>query len=147
MKFTINMDKQKKLDSLYMDIAERIGNESHGKRAKVGALLVKGDNIISMGWNGTPSGDDNSCEYENENGELVTKREVLHAESNALMKLVSSGFMSAENSTLYVTLSPCFDCAKLIKQAKIKRLVYKNEYRDISGLDFLSSRGVEIKRI
>lgn len=120
---------------------------SHAERKKVGAVLANNTNILSYGWNGTPAGDDNTCETTNGAGELVTKPEVLHAESNALMKLVSSGSSRSEGATLYVTLSPCFECAKLIKQAKISRVVYKEQYRDASGISFLTSRGVVVDKL
>ena len=165
------MANQAELDQLYMDIAIRISQMSHATRAKVGALIVKHDNIISMGWNGTPAGDDNACECVEHAPDnltmspelvektfplvdaaglryrLVTKPEVLHAESNALMKLVASDGVSSEGSTLYVTLSPCRECAKLIKQAKISRVVYRDSYRDSSGIKFLEERGVVIDEL
>lgn len=165
------MASQAELDALYMDIAVRISNMSRATRAKVGALIVKHDNIISMGWNGTPAGDDNECEYADyapldltisvehlqemfplvdaagARYRLMTKPEVLHAESNALMKLVARDGASSEGSTLYVTLSPCRECAKLIKQAKISRVVYKDSYRDSSGLKFLKERGVVVDEL
>jgi dCMP deaminase len=142
------MPDQRKLDALYMDIARRVAQMSHGVRAKVGAVLVNNDNIISYGWNGTPAGDDNSCETQVDGPDgpaLVTKPEVLHAESNCLMKLVASDGATSSGATLYVTLSPCFECSKLIKQARVKRVVWGDAYRDTSGVDFLSSRGVEVQ--
>jgi dCMP deaminase len=139
--------KPEALDELYMDIAERVALMSHGIRAKVGAVIVQGDRIISYGWNGTPSGDDNSCETIGEDGELVTKPDVLHAESNALMKLVASGGEGSQGGTLYVTLSPCFECAKLIKQSRINRVVFRKQYRDASGIDFLQTRGVIVEKL
>lgn len=119
---------------------------SRARRSKVGALLEKGDNIISYGWNGTPAGDDNNCEIELEDGTLKTKPEVLHAESNALSKLTRHGGIGSSGSTLYVTLSPCFECSKLIKQAGIKRVVYRDAYRDTSGIDFLQERNVIVEK-
>lgn len=135
-----------KLDNMYMDIAARVAAMSYARRAKVGAVLAHNNNIISYGWNGSPSGQDNNCENEI-NGVLSTKPEVLHAESNVLMKLVASGGTGSSGSTLYVTLSPCFECAKLIKQAKISRVVYRDQYRDSSGIDFLTSLGVVVEKI
>jgi dCMP deaminase len=120
---------------------------SHARRKKVGAIIATENNILSYGWNGTPSGDDNNCEIENEDGTLTTKPEVLHAESNALMKLVSSGGVGAQGSTLYVTMSPCKECAKLIKQAKVKRVVFKEQYRDTGGIEFLRVRGVKVEQL
>jgi dCMP deaminase len=141
------MAKQDKLDTLYMDLADRVSQMSVAVRAKVGAILVKDDNIISMGWNGTPAGDDNTCEVTQPDGTLVTKEEVLHAESNCLMKLASGDGVGSAGSTLYVTMSPCRQCAKLIKQAKIKRVVFRDVYRDMSGVEFLLDRGVEMVQI
>lgn len=163
------MASQAELDALYMDIAVRISQMSQATKAQVGALIIKDDNIISMGWNGTPAGDDNACEYEDyappglseqelQTGyplfdavgaryRLMTKPEVLHAESNALMKLVARGGVSSEGATLYVTLSPCRECAKLIKQAKITRVVYIHNYRDLGGIKFLKDRGVTVNQL
>lgn len=141
------MPDQAKLDNLFMDVSARIAEMSFAERAKVGAILVKDDNIISMGWNGMPSGDDNDCEDLLEDGSLVTKREVLHAENNAISKLAACGGVGSRDGTLYVTLSPCFDCAKLIKQAKIKRVVFRDQYRDSTGIDFLKSRGVTVDQL
>lgn len=126
---------------MYLDICSRIAHMSHAKRAKVGALLVKDNNIISMGWNGTPSGFDNECEAINADGSLVTKPEVLHAESNCITKVAQST-QSSLGSTMYITISPCMDCAKLIAQSGVKRVVYKNFYRDKKSLDFLRRCGI-----
>ena len=141
------MPEQYKLDQLYLDISDRISEMSHSRRKKVGAVLVEGENIISYGWNGTPRGADNNCEIENDDGSLTTKPEVLHAESNVLMKLVSSGGVGAQGATLYVTLSPCIDCAKLIVQSKIKRVVYREDYRITTGIDFLRKYGVQVQQL
>jgi dCMP deaminase len=111
---------------------------SHCKRKQVGALIVKDRMIISDGFNGTPSGFDNCCE--DESG--VTKWEVLHAEANAILKVASST-QSAAGATLYITLSPCQQCSKLIHQAGITRVVYSKEYKDTSGIKFLEKAGVE----
>lgn len=140
------MSSKFELDSYYMDIAERTSQMSRARRSKVGAVLEKGDNIISYGWNGTPAGDDNNCEIELEDGALKTKPEVLHAESNALSKLTKNGGVGSFGSTLYVTLSPCFECSKLIKQAGIRRVVYRDAYRDTSGIIFLQSRNVLVEK-
>ncbi len=129
-----------------MDIAGRVALMSAARRAKVGAVLTKSNNIISYGWNGTPAGDDNNCENEQPDGTLITKPEVLHAESNMLSKLTAEGGAGAAGSTLYVTLSPCFECSKLIKQAKITRVVYRDQYRDSAGIDFLQKRGVIVEK-
>ena len=112
---------------------------SHCRRKQVGALIVKDNMIISDGYNGTPSGFDNNCEMEN--GE--TKWYVLHAEANAILKCAKHG-QSSQGADLYLTLSPCKDCSKLIYQSGIKRVVYYNEYKDVSGLIYLKESGVEI---
>ena len=133
-------EKQLKYDQAYLRMAHEWGKLSHCKRKQVGALIVKGRMIISDGFNGTPSGFDNCCE--DENGE--TKWEVLHAEANAILKVASST-QSCEGATLYITLSPCKDCSKLIHQSGIKRVVYAKDYKDTSGLEFLEKAGVELK--
>lgn len=132
-------EKQLKYDKAYLKMALEWGKLSHCKRKQVGALIVKDRMIISDGFNGTPTGFDNNCEDK----EGVTKWEVLHAEANAILKVASST-QSAKNSTLYITLSPCTECSKLIHQAGIKRVVYAKDYRDISGLEFLKKAGVEL---
>ncbi|OSY89053.1 CMP deaminase [Tenacibaculum holothuriorum] len=118
------------------------GQLSHCKRKKVGALIVKDRMIISDGYNGTPSGFENYCEDE----EGYTKWYVLHAEANAILKVAAST-QSCKGATLYITLSPCQQCSKLIHQAGIKRVVYSNGYRDTSGLEFLEKAGVELMHI
>lgn len=123
--------KQRKLDSVFMNITKEVATLSHCVRFKVGAVLVKEGNIISFGYNGTPSGMDNACE-END----VTLPHVIHAECNAILKAAKTG-NSVDGSTLYLTLSPCLDCSKLILQSGIKRIVYLNEYRNRDGIDFL----------
>ena len=133
-------EKQLKYDIAYLKMAQEWGKLSHCKRKQVGALIVKDRMIISDGFNGTPSGFDNCCE--DENGE--TKWEVLHAEANAILKVASST-QSCKNATLYITLSPCIQCSKLIHQSGIKKVVYAKTYRDSSGLDFLEKAGVEVK--
>ena len=120
-----------KLDKVFINIAKETSTLSHCVRSKVGAVLVKDSNIISFGYNGTPSGMDNSCEEDN-----VTFPHVIHAECNAILKAAKTG-NSVDGSTLYLTLSPCLDCSKLILQSAIKRVVYLNEYRNTQGIDFL----------
>ena len=132
-------NKQLKFDKAYLKMALEWGKLSHCKRKQVGALIVKDRMIISDGFNGTPTGFDNCCE--DENG--TTKWEVLHAEANAILKVASST-QSAKNATLYVTLSPCTQCSKLIHQAGIKRVVYANAYKDDAGVKFLEKAGIEI---
>lgn len=131
--------KQLKYDIAYLRMAREWAKLSHCKRKQVGALIVKNRMIISDGFNGTPSGFDNCCEDE----EGVTKWEVLHAEANAILKVARST-QSCEGATLYITLSPCQQCSKLIHQAGIKRVVYSSEYKDASGLEFLEKAGVEL---
>lgn len=131
----------------YLRIANNIAQLSRARRKKVGSIIVdKNDNIISYGFNGTPKGFDNNCEHENEDGSLTTKEEVLHAESNAITKVAKSTNSSVD-TTLYVTLSPCFQCAKLIVQAGIKEVYYIEQYRDSKGIDFLKECGVIVKQI
>ena len=124
--------KQLRYDNAYMNMAEEWAKLSHCTRKNVGALIVKDKMIIADGYNGSPSGFPNECE--NDEGE--THWYVLHAEANAITKLARSN-NSAEGSTLYITLSPCRECAKLILQAGISRVVYKSAYKDTSGVDFL----------
>ncbi|NBP70427.1 MAG: CMP deaminase [Cytophagia bacterium] len=118
-------------DLFYMQIAEIVSEQSKCKRAQVGAILVKEGNVIAIGYNGTPSGFCNDCESQD-----VTLPEVLHAESNAIAKCARST-SSADGSTLYTTLSPCFECCKLIIQAGISRVVYKELYRDYHRCEYL----------
>ncbi|TPN86198.1 deoxycytidylate deaminase [Aquimarina algicola] len=134
--------KQLKYDKAYLRIAREWGKLSHCERKKVGAVIVKDRMIISDGFNGTPTGFENPCEDE----EGYTKWYVLHAEANAILKVASST-QSCKGATLYITLSPCKECSKLIHQAGIKRIVYQFDYKDNSGLQFLEKAGVEIEQI
>ena len=118
------MPKQKKLDKVYMGIAEGVSTLSHCERKKVGCIIVSGNNILSMGYNGTPTGMNNKCERDN-----MSYWYVLHAESNAIAKVANSSG-DCFGSTLYTTMSPCRECAKLIIQAGIHRVVYKDLYKD-----------------
>jgi len=131
-------DKQLKYDKAYLKMALEWGELSYCKRRKVGALIVKDKMIISDGYNGTPTGFENFCEDD----EGYTKWYVLHAEANAIAK-VSSSTQSTNGATLYITLSPCKECCKLIFQSGIKRVVYNKKYKDTSGLEFLTKAGVE----
>ena len=133
------MTKQERYDIAYLKMATEWAQLSHCHRKKVGALVVKDRMIISDGFNGTPTGFENPCEDDDN----YTKWYVLHAEANAITKVAGST-ASAYGATLYLTLSPCKECSKLVFQAGIKRLVYMNEYKDISGLDFLIKAGVEV---
>ena len=131
-------EKQRKYDKAYLKMALEWGELSYCKRRKVGALIVKDKMIISDGYNGTPTGFENICEDD----EGYTKWYVLHAEANAIAK-VSSSTQSTNGATLYITLSPCKECSKLIFQSGIKRVVYNKKYKDTSGLEFLKKAGVE----
>ncbi|HHC78924.1 MAG TPA: dCMP deaminase family protein [Flavobacteriia bacterium] len=135
-------EKQRKYDIAYLKMAKVWAKLSYCKRKQVGALIVKDKMIISDGYNGTPTGFENICEDENND----TKWYVLHAEANAILKVASST-QSCNGATLYITMSPCKECSKLIHQSGIKRLVYANGYKDGSGLEFLEKAGVEITYI
>ena len=168
---------KEQLKKAYIDVAKRFGELSHARRRKVGAIVVKDDRIISIGYNGMPAGWDNDCEDKiwldaedaknfrqttidemypytewNEDAEeeyrygLKTKPEVLHAESNAIAKLAKSN-ESGLGSDLFVTLSPCLDCAKLIYQSGIRRVYFNDHYRDDAGIEFLRKSGVEVEKL
>lgn len=176
----MNKNRQKQYDIAYMQMAEAIAKLSYAIRSKVGCIIVsENGQVISQGFNGTPTGYDNHCEdmectckwihgcqYTVEpiaNAQidycttanygapcdklkLITKKEVLHAESNAISKC-AKWISSTEGATLYVTLSPCFECAKMIIQAGIKRVVYKDEYRDKEGVKFLKKNKIKVDKI
>lgn len=157
---------------IYMQMAYQVAKLSYAERRKVGCIIVKDEQIISFGYNGTPHGFDNECEetitryYENPDGaailedqgwilsndnscschKRVTKKEVLHAESNALMKLAKST-MSSKDAVLYTTTSPCFDCAKLIVQSGVKEVYYCEEYMDTSGISLLEKAGIKTNQV
>ena len=132
-------EKQSPLDARYLRMARIWAENSYCERRKVGALVVKDKTIISDGYNGTPSGFENKCEDSNN----VTHPYVLHAEANAITKLARSS-NNSDGSTLYVTASPCIECAKLIIQAGIKKVVYAEKYRLTDGIDLLRQAGVEV---
>ena len=134
--------KQNKYDKAYLRLAQTWAKLSQCDRKQVGAIIVKDEVIISDGFNGTPSGFNNYCEDE----KGYTKWYVLHAEANAILKVAKST-NSCQNAVLYITLSPCKECAKLIHQSGIKRLVYIKQYKDTSGLKFLEKAGVEVQQI
>ena len=140
-----------------MDWARRTAELSHARRLHVGAVIVKDDTVISYGYNGMPAGWDNNCEHEvvvavvdgvpqREIKELVTRPEVLHAESNAIAKLARS-HNSGVGADIFVTHAPCLDCAKLIYQSGISRVWFGDQYRDNSGIDFLQKSGIEVNKI
>jgi dCMP deaminase len=147
--------KQKFINA-YMKVAETFANLSTAKRLQVGAIVVKDDRIISIGYNGMPTGWDNCCEeevlvdYGNRSSdakyELKSKPEVLHAESNAIAKLAKSP-ESGEGASIFITHSPCIDCAKLIYQSGIAAVYYKNDYRSTQGLDFLTKSKVKVNKV
>lgn len=135
-------EKQLRYDKAYLRMAIQWGKLSHCKRKQVGALIVKDSMIISDGYNGTPTGFDNCCE--DDHGK--TRWYVLHAEANAIMKVAKST-NNSNGATLYITLSPCKECSKLVLQSGIKRVVYTRAYKDDSGIEFLRQAGVEVKQI
>jgi dCMP deaminase len=142
--------KQKFID-LYMDWAQRCSELSHAKRLHVGAVIVKDDTVISYGYNGMPAGWDNDCEDQiyHEDGfhiTLKTKPEVIHAESNAIAKLAKST-NSGQDADLFVTHSPCLECAKLIYQSGIRRVYFGQNYRDDAGIKFLYKSGLEVIKV
>jgi len=134
--------KQRRYDIAYLRMAREWSKLSYCKRKQVGALIVKDKMIISDGYNGTPTGFENCCEDD----EGLTKWYVLHAEANAILKVASST-QSCEGATLYITMSPCKECSKLVHQAGITRVVYLNEYKDNAGIAFLEKAGISIQHI
>lgn len=133
-----------------MKTAETFAELSHARRLHVGAIVVKDDRIISIGYNGMPAGWDNDCEdviqHSDDTTSLKTKPEVLHAETNAIAKLAKSN-ESGHNAVLFVTHSPCLDCSKLIYQSGINSVFYRNSYRDNAGINFLEKSGIEVTQI
>ena len=138
----MTLKKQNRYDAAYLRMALEWAKLSHCKRKQVGAIIVKNNMIISDGYNGTPSWFDNSCEDENHK----TYWYVLHAEANAILKTARTTHDCA-NGTLYLTMSPCKECSKLIVQSGIKRLVYIHQYKDLSSLEFLKKSNIEIKQM
>jgi dCMP deaminase len=141
--------KQKFIDA-YMDTAKRFAQLSTAKRLQVGAIIVKDDRIISIGYNGTPAGWHNDCEYWVEDGDLgsgwKTRPEVIHAEANAIAKLAKSS-ESGDGSTMFLTHSPCMDCAKQIFTAGIKKVYFGNNYRSDDGINFLKKCDVDVEKV
>lgn len=142
----MNNNKQHRLDVMYLKIAHLIAGQSYCTKRHVGAIIVKDGAIISTGYNGTISGFENVCEYRNEAGELKTKPDVLHAEANAITKVACST-ISTEGATIYVTCSPCIECAKLIIQSKIARVVYHTMFSKPEGLELLQKANVICEQI
>ena len=141
---------KRKLIDAYMKTAETFAELSSAVRLHVGAIVVKDDRIISIGYNGMPSGWDNNCEYviqySDDTTELKTKPEVLHAETNAIAKLAKST-ESGNGATLFVTHAPCLDCAKLVYQSGINSVFYRHNYRNEDGIQFLEKAGVKIEKV
>lgn len=138
--------KQHRYDIAYMKMAEAFSKLSYAERAKVGCVIVSPeDQVISQGYNGMPSGMNNCCEHE-EQGKLISNSEVLHAESNAITKCAKWGGKT-DGATIYITLSPCMECAKLIIQAGIKRVVFKEKYRNTDALTLLADVGIEVSEL
>lgn len=134
------------LDRAYIRMAQIWSSLSKARRKKVGCLIVKNGSIISDGYNGTPKSFDNQCEDIDFFGQLVTRKEVLHAESNAITKL-SKSTQSSKDSTMYITVSPCVDCAKLIIQSEIKRVVYGEFYKNNLGIELLKSAQIVVDKL
>lgn len=132
-----------KFIQLYSDIAQRVALLSSARRLQVGAIIVRDDRIISLGYNGMPAGWDNNCETESEDGALTTRSEVLHAESNCISKVARST-ESAAGADLFVTHSPCLECAKLIYQSGIRRVYYGTQYRSDAGVRFLAQSSIPV---
>ena len=146
-------EKKKRYLDFYMGITQQVSQMSQARRLKVGSILVKDGNIISFGWNGMPSGWDNNCEYEVYHEQesdlpptLTTKPEVIHSESNCLMKVTRSN-QSSEGSTMFLTHAPCIHCAKQIYTAGIKVVYYDADWRSKEGIDFLNKCGVIVNQI
>jgi dCMP deaminase len=139
-----------KFVNAYMKVAETFAELSSARRLHVGAVIVKDDRIISIGYNGMPTGWDNNCEDEflSEDGSLMlkTKPETLHAETNAIAKLAKST-ESGDDAVLFVTHAPCLDCGKLVYQSGIRTVFYRDEYRDTKGIEFLKKAGVTVEKI
>ena len=141
---------KEKFVNAYMDVAERFAELSSARRLHVGAIVVKDDRVISIGYNGMPAGWDNNCEdvvqYSDDTTSLKSKPEVLHAETNAIAKLAKST-ESGDGAVLFVTHSPCLDCAKLIFQSGIRSVFYRNSYRSTDGITFLERSGVTVEQV
>ncbi len=138
--------KQERMDKYFMQVAQLTAELSYAKRKKVGAILTKNNRIISIGYNGNPSGMDNCCEDILDDGTLITKPTVIHAEANALFWCAKTEIIT-NDSTLYVTLSPCSTCALGLIQSGIKRVVYLEEYRDTTGINILKSVGITVEKL
>jgi dCMP deaminase len=140
------MADQSDLDQAYIKMAHVWATLSKAKRKQVGCLIVKDQAIISDGYNGTPTGFSNKCEDKDYFGQLITRPEVLHAESNAITKLAKST-QSSDGATMYITAAPCVDCAKLIIQSKIKRVVYSEFYKSNAGIELIKKAGIKVEEL
>lgn len=139
-------NRKEQFINFYMSIAQETAKLSRANRLKVGAIIVKDTSIISYGFNGTPPGWDNNCEEHNEAGQLVTKKEVLHAEENSILKVAKS-HESCKDASLFVTHSPCHSCARMIIASGIKEVFFRELYRDDTGLKFLEKAGVKVTKV
>lgn len=131
---------------MWLDIAERLATESHAMRAKVGAVFVSPEGVVSTGINGMPEGMTNVCENVLDDGSLATKPEVSHAEENLFGCLMRQG-VSTKGGALFITLAPCLHCSKIIVQAGIKDVYYRDSYRDISGIIWLKENGINVEKV
>jgi len=142
--------KEQRYDQLYMRLAQEIGNMSHAEKLKVGTVAVRDGNILSMGFNGTPAGWNNDCEYKDYNDDgsykLKTKEEVIHSEANMVCKAARDG-VSLKGATAYVTIAPCAHCALLMLQSGINRVIFKDFYKTDSGIKILKQSNVEVKKL
>jgi dCMP deaminase len=134
------------MSEFYMTLAEECSRMSRAVRLQVGAVIVKNNNIISFSWNGTPSGWDNCCEHTLDDGTLVTKPEVMHAERNAIDKLARSQ-QSGSGATIFITHAPCVECAKSIYMSGIEHVYYRHNYRSNDGIEFLKKCGLPVEQI
>ena len=135
----------KRQEEMYMEMAEVVAKRSYAKRLQVGCLVVKDNRILSVGYNGTLPGDDNTCEHEKD-GILVTKPDVIHAEANAILKMARDG-QAAKDAVLFSTVLPCIDCSKMIVASGIKKVYWRNCYRSTDGMSFLFSHNIEVELI
>jgi dCMP deaminase len=146
----VKQDKLERYDKLYMDLTDRVADMSFAERKKVGSIAVKNGNILAFGFNGTPSGFDNECEFKDyaEDGsfKLVTKEEVVHAEANMVAKAAREG-VSLKDSTVYINIAPCCNCALLLIQSGVSKVVYKEMYRSEVGLKLLNSSKIPVEKL
>lgn len=142
----MNIKRIGQYDLMYMNMAIEVSKMSHAMKNKVGCILVRDHNIIAYGYNGMPTGMINDCEEKDELGNIVTKKEVIHAELNAICKAAAQG-LSTKDSILYITLMPCLQCSLLIMQSKIIKIFYREEYRDLSGIQLLQKVGIAVEKI